>query len=247
MWELDHKEGWVSENRWFRTVVLDKTLESPLNNKEIEPGNSKGNQPWIFIGRTDAETEAPIFWPPDVKRQLIARDPDAGKDWRQEKGETGWDDWMASSTQWTWIWANSGRDWRTEEPGMLRPWSHKDTTDWLNYNNKGCLRYTLHELPSYDTRCLPFSLFSASHCDAFWALHNIKSGCSPHCPPRRSSLLWCCQATLPPRSPGSNSASTQTPIPMLLTYWDPKAHWRKSNKKVEDKLSLLVHLILGLG
>ena len=120
MWELDHKEGWVSENRWFWTVVLDKTLESSLNNKEIEPVNSKGNQPRIFIGRTDAETEAPIFWPPDVKRQFIGRDPDAGKDWRQEKGETGWDDWMASSTQWTWIWANSGRDWRTEEPGMLK-------------------------------------------------------------------------------------------------------------------------------
>ena len=69
-------------------VVLEKTLESPLDCKEIQPVNPKGNQPWIFIGRTDAEAEAPIFWPPDVKSQLIGKDTDAGKDWRQEKGMT---------------------------------------------------------------------------------------------------------------------------------------------------------------
>ena len=88
MWDLDHKEGWVPKNGWFWTVVLEKTLESPLGNKEIKPVNPKGNQPWTFIGRTDAEAEVPIFWPLDGKSWLIRKDPDAGKDWRQEKGTT---------------------------------------------------------------------------------------------------------------------------------------------------------------
>ena len=81
MWELDHKEGWVLKNWCFHTVVLEKTLESPLDSKEIKPVNPIGNQPWIFIGMTDAEAEAPIFWPPDVKSQLTGKNPDAGKDW----------------------------------------------------------------------------------------------------------------------------------------------------------------------
>ena len=89
MWELDHKENWAPPNRCFWTVVLDKTLESPLDCKEIKPVNSKGNQSWIFIGRTDAEAEGPILWPPDAKNWLIGKNPDAGKDWRQEeKGTT---------------------------------------------------------------------------------------------------------------------------------------------------------------
>ena len=89
-WELDHKEGWVPKNWCFGIVVLEKTLESPLDIKEIKPVSVKGNQPWIFSGRTDAEAEAeaPILWPPDVKSWLIGKDPDAGKDWRQK--ETGW-------------------------------------------------------------------------------------------------------------------------------------------------------------
>ena len=79
--ELDYKESWVPKNWCFWTVVLEKTLESPLDSKEIQPGHPKGNQSWI--GRTDAETETPILWPPDVKNWLIGKDPDAGKDWRQ--------------------------------------------------------------------------------------------------------------------------------------------------------------------
>ena len=86
MWELDHKEGWALKNWWFWTVVLEKTLESPLDSKDIQPVNPKANQPWIFIGRTDAE--APIFRPPDEKSWLIRKDPDARKDWRQKKGMT---------------------------------------------------------------------------------------------------------------------------------------------------------------
>ena len=89
MWELDYKESWVQKNWCFWTVVLEKTLESPLNCKEIQPFHPKGNQSWIFIGRTDAEAETPILWPPDAKSWLIWKDPDAGKDWGQEeKGMT---------------------------------------------------------------------------------------------------------------------------------------------------------------
>ena len=86
MWELDCQESWAPKNWCFLTVVLEKTLESPLDCKEIKPDNPKGNQPWIFTGRTDAKAEAWILWPPDVKSWLIGKDPDAGKDWRQEKG-----------------------------------------------------------------------------------------------------------------------------------------------------------------
>ena len=85
MWKLDCKESWVLKNWCFWTVVCEKTLESPLNSKGIKPVNPKGNQPWIFIWRTDAEAEAPILWPPNVKNHLIGKYPDAGKDWRWEK------------------------------------------------------------------------------------------------------------------------------------------------------------------
>ena len=85
MWELDHKEVWEPKNWCFWIVVLEKTLESPLNCNEISPVNPKGNQPWIFAGRTDAEAEAPILWPLELKSQLIEKDPDVGKDWGQEE------------------------------------------------------------------------------------------------------------------------------------------------------------------
>ena len=100
MQELDHKEGWVLKNWCFGTVVLEKTLESPLDCKEIKPVNPKGNQSWIFIGKTDAEAEVPVLWPPDLKSQITGKDPDAGKDWRkEEKGTTedemvGWHHWL---------------------------------------------------------------------------------------------------------------------------------------------------------
>ena len=99
MWALDHKEGCWPKNWWFWTVVLEKTLESPLDCKDIKSVNPKGNPPWVFIGRTDAEAEAPVLWPPDVKNWLIGKDPDAGQDRRlEEKGMTedefvGWRHW----------------------------------------------------------------------------------------------------------------------------------------------------------
>ena len=85
MWEVDDKKDWALKNRCLKTVVLEKTLESPLDSKEIKPVNPKGNQAWLLIQRTDAEADAPILWPPDVKNQLIGKEPDAGKDWRQEE------------------------------------------------------------------------------------------------------------------------------------------------------------------
>ena len=99
MWELDCEERWASKNWCFLTVVLEKTLESPLDSKEIKPVNAKGNQHWTLIWRTDAEAEAPIFWLPNMNSQLFGKDPDAGKNWRQEKRMTeeemvGWHHWF---------------------------------------------------------------------------------------------------------------------------------------------------------
>ena len=123
MWELDSKESWEPKNWCFWTVVLEKTLESLLDCKEIQPVHPKGDQSWLFIGRTDVEAETPILWPPDAKSWLIWKDPDAGKDWGlEEKGmtENEMDGWMASLTQRTWIWVNSGSCWWTGRCGVLR-------------------------------------------------------------------------------------------------------------------------------
>ena len=97
---ISHKEGWTLKKWCFRTVVLEKTLECPYENKAIKPVNPKGNQSWIFIGRTDAEAEAPIFWLPDVKSRLTGKDPESGKDWREkEKGAMRWLDSITGSVE----------------------------------------------------------------------------------------------------------------------------------------------------
>ena len=133
MWELEHIEGWVLKSWCFWIVVLEKTLENPLDCKEIQPVHPKGNQPWIFPGRTDTETEVPVLWPPDVKSQLIEKDPDAGEKLKAggEGDNRGWDGWMASPTQWTGVWANG------EEQGSLvccSPWGHKESEhDWVDW------------------------------------------------------------------------------------------------------------------
>ena len=145
MWELDCEESqWAPKNWCFWTVVLEKTLESPLDCKEIQPVHRKGDQSWVFIGRTDAEAETPILWPPHVKSRLIWKDPDAGRDWGQEeKGTRGWDVWMASPTRWTWVSVNSGSWWQTGRSGVLRfMGSQRVGHDWateLNWVSKSCL------------------------------------------------------------------------------------------------------------
>ena len=130
------KKVWVPKNLCFWTVVLQRILESPLDSKdikEIKPVNLKEHS-WILTGRTDAEAEAPIQWPSDMNSQLIGKDPDDGKEWRQkEKRVRGWDVWMASLVQWTWTWANFRRWWGTGKPGMLLSMGQKSCThlgDW---------------------------------------------------------------------------------------------------------------------
>ena len=136
MWELDHKENWASRNWCFWTVMQEKTLESPSDCKEIKWVNPKGNQSWIFIGRTDAEAEAPVFWPPDAKSQLIGKDPDAGKDWGHEERWVTENE-MVGLHHWL-----DGHEFEQatgvhERQGSLvccSPWGHKesDMTEWLN-------------------------------------------------------------------------------------------------------------------
>ena len=136
MGELDHKESWVLKNWWFWTVVLEKTLESLWDCKEVKPVNPKGSQPWIFSGRIDAEAETPVLWPPDEKNWLIGVNPDAGKAWEQEdKGyDRRWDGWMASPTLWTWVWAISGSWWWTGKPGVLQSMGLQSQTRLRNWN-----------------------------------------------------------------------------------------------------------------
>ena len=119
MWELYSEEGWVTKNWCIWTVVLEKTLECPLDYKEIQPVHSEGDQPWGFFGRNDAEAETPVLWPSQVlthwKRLWCWKGLGAGG----EGDDRGWDGWMASLTRWTWVWVNSGRWWWTGRPGVL--------------------------------------------------------------------------------------------------------------------------------
>ena len=138
MWELDCKEIWAPKNWCFWTVVLEKTLESPLDCKEIQPVHSEGNQSLIFIGRTDVEAETPILWPPDVKNWLTGKDPDAGQDWWEEEKGIIEDEivGLASPTRWTWVWAGSGSWWWTGKPGMLQSMgSQRVGHDWVTELN----------------------------------------------------------------------------------------------------------------
>ena len=146
LWELDHKESWAPKNWCFWTVVLDKTLESPLDCKEITPVHPKGDQSWIFIGKTDAEAETPILWPPHVKTRLIEKDATSGKDWRQEeKGATeyemvGWHHLTDMSLSKLWEIVKDRGGWCS-----VSPWGQKEsnTTYWLNNNNSKCLFHIL--------------------------------------------------------------------------------------------------------
>ena len=145
MWKLDYRENWELKNWCFWTVVLEKTLESPLDCKEIQLVHPKGNWSWIFIGRADAEAETPILWPPDVKNWLIWKDPDAGKYWRQEeKGQQrirsldGITDSMNMNLSKLWELVMHREVWQA-----ANPWGCKelDTTEWLNWT----VQYKRHQ------------------------------------------------------------------------------------------------------
>ena len=131
---LDCEKGWALKNWCFWTVVLEKTLESPSDCKEIQPVHSKGDQPWVFFGRNDSEAETPVLWPPHVKSWLIGKDSDAGRDWGQEENGTtedemaGWHHWLNGR----WVWVNSGSWWWTGRPGVLRfMGAQRDGHDWV--------------------------------------------------------------------------------------------------------------------
>ena len=137
IWELNHKESWAPKNWCFQIVVLEKILGHLSYCKEIKPVNLKGNQPWIFIGKTDTEAEAPILWPPDTKSQIFGKDPDAGKDWRQEEK------WMTEDELVGWHHQLNGHEFE-RTPGIgngqgglayCNPWGRKelDTTEQLNW------------------------------------------------------------------------------------------------------------------
>ena len=152
MWELDYKESWAPKNRCFWTVVLE-TLESPLDCKEIQPVRPKGNQSWIFIGRTDAEAEAPMCWPPDVKNWLIGKDPDAGRDWEQEEKGTTEDEMVG------WHYRLNGHEFEStpgvenQQEGLVccSPWGCKqsDMTEWLTWTEVDWSTWRQKEDSSY--------------------------------------------------------------------------------------------------
>ena len=137
MWELDYKESWAPKNWCFWTVVLEKTLESPLDCKEIQPVHPTGDQSWVFIGRTDVEVETPLLWPPDVKSWLIGKDPDARKDWGQEEKGTTEDEMVG----WHHRLNGHGFGWTLGvgdgQGGLVccGSWGRKEseTTEWLNW------------------------------------------------------------------------------------------------------------------
>ena len=134
VWPLDYEDRWAPKNWYFWTVVLEKTLESLLDCEEIQPVHPRGDQSWVFIGRTGAEIETPVLWLLDAKNWLICKDPDAGKYW--EEDNRGWDGWMvslmASLTQWTWVWLNSRSWWWTGRPGVLQSMGlQRVGHDWL--------------------------------------------------------------------------------------------------------------------
>ena len=148
MWELDYKESWRPKNWCFWTVVLEKTLASPLDCKEIQPVHPKGNQPWTFIGRTDAEAETPILWPPDGKSWLIGKDPDAGKDWGQEeKGKTedemvGWHHQLNAHEFEQALGVDDGqKSLACCSPGACK---ELDKTKWLNWTEFLCFNLSFY-------------------------------------------------------------------------------------------------------
>ena len=147
MWELDHKEIWVLKNWCFWTVVLEKTLESPLDCKEIKPVSLKRNQSWIFIEMTDAKAETLIPWPPDTKNRLIWKNTWC---WERLKAggkgdDRGWDGCMASLNQWTWVWASSKSWWWTGKPGVLQSMGLQKSQTWRSKWTElnGCWQFDL--------------------------------------------------------------------------------------------------------
>ena len=169
MWELDCEEGWALKNWCIWTVVLEKTLESPLDCREIQPVHPKGNQSWMFIRRTDAEAETLILWPPDAKNWLIGKDPDAGKDWKQEKkGKTedetvGWHHRLDGHKYEQALGVGDGQ----RSLVCCSPWGHKesDMTEQLNWTEQIWIAFTV----TLGTTC------DKKICSHYWGIISLKS------------------------------------------------------------------------
>ena len=195
MWELYYRESWVLKKWCFWTLVLEKMLESLLDCKEIQPVHPKGNQSWIFIGRTDAEAGTPILWPHDAKNWLIGKDPDAGKDWRQEKGMT--EDEMV-----VWHYLLVGHEFEQalgfgegqRSMACCSPWGHKelDLTEWLNWTDS-VLNFKLPNLRPFTMPPHNGGSTALGMClRTYFQLHLLL--------PLRTTLLFCLPWLVNPRS-----------------------------------------------
>ena len=201
MWELDYKESWVPKNWCFWTVVLEKTLESPLDSKEIQPVHPKGDQSWVFVGRTDAEAESPLLWPPDGKSWLIGKDPDAEKDWGQEeKGTTEdemvrWHHWLnGHGFEWT-LGVGDGQG----GLACFGSWGCKesDTTDWteLNWGIKNLFLIGNNVLIVMVPVLINKAMLESSNNDLKFTIQNHNYFCISLIHPQGSSFSpWCPRA-----------------------------------------------------
>ena len=158
MWELDYKESWAVKHWWFWTVVLEKTLESPLDCKEIQPVNPKGNQSWILTGKTNGKFEVPILWPPDAENWCPGNYSDARKDWRQEEKQmtedevVGWHHWL-----------NEHEFEQVPGFGDEQGCEESDMTEWLNWTETMFIVYSLYSDYSITVNCIKFIVFTQQH------------------------------------------------------------------------------------
>ena len=287
MWELDCEESWAQKNWCFWTVVLEKTLESPLDYKEIQPVHSEGDQPWDFFGGNDgAKAETPVLWPPHAKSWLIGKDSDAGRDWGQEeKGTTedemaglnghefGWtpgvgdgqgglaccsswggkepdmterlnwtdwiddkiegregddkerDGWMTSATQWTWVWANSGRWWRTEKPGVLQSVGLQRVGHNLVIEQQCHLLQVSVRLMVMESLCSEIEAYLLGSVELAWEVYWWRY----HWSGRWAAIFW--QNQLPGFA--TQVSYTLTSFSLTLCFFCLKRHWAccLTNKK----------------